>query len=188
MTALYGALQAAGVSQRLIAAKTGQSQSEISEIIAGRRVISVVVLERIVDGLGIARSAVGLAEPERSPEPVAVTGIMLEEVRPRRRQPEPPATPGVARRADDVASRVDVPLWTARDVWALRQALRFGRGEFGKYLGVSLKLISRWEAGILPNPFQQGLLDTALSRLDAAMQGRFARLATEDIGPASQHL
>jgi transcriptional regulator with XRE-family HTH domain len=34
----------------------GQSQSEISEILAGRRVVSVDVLERVADGLGTPRS------------------------------------------------------------------------------------------------------------------------------------
>jgi transcriptional regulator with XRE-family HTH domain len=50
-----------GVSQRRIAALTGQSQSEISEILGGRRVVAYDVLCRIADGLGVARGCLGLA-------------------------------------------------------------------------------------------------------------------------------
>jgi transcriptional regulator with XRE-family HTH domain len=82
---------------------------------------------------------------------------------------------------------VDVPLWTARDVWALRHTLRHSVREFGQYLGVSAKQVTRWESGVALNLFQQGLLDTALSRLDVLMQSRFARLSTEDLGPTDHH-
>jgi hypothetical protein len=58
--AVYRLLQRFGVSQRAIAARTGQSQSEVSEIIAGRRVVSYYVLERIALGLGIPRGWMGL--------------------------------------------------------------------------------------------------------------------------------
>jgi transcriptional regulator with XRE-family HTH domain len=44
-------LRDAGVSQASIALATGQKQSEVSEIISGRQVQSVVLLERIADGL-----------------------------------------------------------------------------------------------------------------------------------------
>jgi plasmid maintenance system antidote protein VapI len=50
---VYRILQRFGMSQRRIAALTDQSQSEVSEIIAGRRVvISYDLLVRICDGLG----------------------------------------------------------------------------------------------------------------------------------------
>lgn len=58
---VYRLLKAAGVSQREIARRTGQSQSEVSEILAGRQVRDVRVLERIADGLDIPRELVGLA-------------------------------------------------------------------------------------------------------------------------------
>ncbi|MGH3692533.1 MAG: helix-turn-helix domain-containing protein [Pseudonocardiaceae bacterium] len=52
----------AGVSQRQIAACTGQSQSEVSEIAAGhRRVESHQVLVRIAEGFGIPRELLGLS-------------------------------------------------------------------------------------------------------------------------------
>ncbi|MGH3702279.1 MAG: helix-turn-helix domain-containing protein [Pseudonocardiaceae bacterium] len=55
--ALYRVLGTqAGLSQRQIAARTGQSQSEVSEIVAGhRRVESHPVLVRIARGLDIPR-------------------------------------------------------------------------------------------------------------------------------------
>jgi hypothetical protein len=59
---VFRILQKVGVSQRAIAARTGQSQSEISEIIAGhRQVVSYDVLERIATGLSIPRGWMGLA-------------------------------------------------------------------------------------------------------------------------------
>jgi len=59
---VYRLLQRFGVSQRRIAALTDQSQSEVSEIIAGRRqVVSYDVLVRIADGLGVSRGWMGLA-------------------------------------------------------------------------------------------------------------------------------
>lgn len=59
--ALYRALTGFGISQRRIASLTGQSQSEVSEILKGRRVRDVTVLERIADGLGIPRDYLRLA-------------------------------------------------------------------------------------------------------------------------------
>jgi transcriptional regulator with XRE-family HTH domain len=61
---LFRLLQRMGVSQRRIAAWTGQSQSEISEILGGRRVVAYEVLVRIADGLGIRRGRLGLAYDE----------------------------------------------------------------------------------------------------------------------------
>jgi hypothetical protein len=58
---VFRLLQRHGVSQRRIAARTGQSQSEISEILAGRRVTSYAVLVRIAEGLGVNRGLMGLA-------------------------------------------------------------------------------------------------------------------------------
>ncbi|HEY2763934.1 MAG TPA: helix-turn-helix transcriptional regulator [Pseudonocardiaceae bacterium] len=60
ISALYRALTEAGISQHRIARATGQAQSDVSEIIAGRRVIAYDVLERISGGLGIPREYLGL--------------------------------------------------------------------------------------------------------------------------------
>ena len=61
IAALYRALKDEGVTQRTIAALTGQSQSEVSEILAGRRVLAYDVLVRIAAGLGIPRELMGLS-------------------------------------------------------------------------------------------------------------------------------
>lgn len=59
---VYRLLQSHGVSQRRIAAATDQTQSEISEILAGRRVVVAYdLLSRIADGLEIPRGRMGLA-------------------------------------------------------------------------------------------------------------------------------
>lgn len=61
VTTVYRLLTQAGVSQRRIAEVVGQSPSEVSEIIAGRQVVGYDVLVRICTGLGVPRSAMGLA-------------------------------------------------------------------------------------------------------------------------------
>ncbi|MGH3807185.1 MAG: helix-turn-helix domain-containing protein, partial [Pseudonocardiaceae bacterium] len=69
---VYRLLNAAGVSQRTIAALVGQSQSEVSEIIHGRQVQAYAVLHRICTGLGVPVEAMGLcvgAYPGGSPVP-----------------------------------------------------------------------------------------------------------------------
>ncbi|MGH4025645.1 MAG: helix-turn-helix domain-containing protein [Pseudonocardiaceae bacterium] len=61
ISAVYALLVAAGVPQRVIAEATGQSQGEVSEILAGRRVLSYGVLVRVATGFGIPRGWMGLA-------------------------------------------------------------------------------------------------------------------------------
>lgn len=64
IAALYRALQDdAGLSQRQIAARTGQNQSEVAEILSGRRslVESHRVLRRIAGGLDVPPEMMGLS-------------------------------------------------------------------------------------------------------------------------------
>lgn len=61
ISAVYRQLRRHGISQRQIAAMTGQSQSEVSEILKGRQVMAYDVLARISSGLGIPRGYMGLA-------------------------------------------------------------------------------------------------------------------------------
>jgi len=61
IAALYLILKDEGVTQRQIAALTGQSQSEVSEILGGRKVLSYDLLVRIAQGLGIPRGLMGLS-------------------------------------------------------------------------------------------------------------------------------
>ena len=62
---LYRLLQRLGMTQREIAGLTGQSQPEVYEILKGRKVRDVWVLERITDGLGIPRARMGLSYGEQ---------------------------------------------------------------------------------------------------------------------------
>ncbi len=66
---VYRLLRRQGVSQRRIAHLTGQSQSEVCEILQGRQVLNVRVLERIADGLGIPRARLGVSYGEQAPDP-----------------------------------------------------------------------------------------------------------------------
>jgi transcriptional regulator with XRE-family HTH domain len=64
ISTVYRLLRREGISQRQIAAMTGQSQSEVSEILKGRQVMAYDVLLRIADGLGVQRGYMGLAYDE----------------------------------------------------------------------------------------------------------------------------
>jgi transcriptional regulator with XRE-family HTH domain len=70
---IYRLLRRRGVSQRQIAALTGQSQSEVSEILKGRQVMAYDVLARIADGLSIPRGYMGLAYDEATAVRVATS-------------------------------------------------------------------------------------------------------------------
>ena len=64
IAALYLILKDEGVTQRQIAELTGQSQSEVSEILGGRKVLSYDLLVRIAVGLRIPRGLMGLSYGE----------------------------------------------------------------------------------------------------------------------------
>jgi transcriptional regulator with XRE-family HTH domain len=73
ISTVYRLLRRVGVSQRQIAALTGQSQSEVSEILKGRQVMAYDVLARIADGLGVPRGYMGLAYDEATATTVVGT-------------------------------------------------------------------------------------------------------------------
>ncbi|GLZ32646.1 XRE family transcriptional regulator [Lentzea sp. NBRC 105346] len=73
ISSVYRLLRRHGVSQRQIAALTGQSQSEVSEILKGRQVMAYDVLTRIAVGLGVPRGYMGLAYDETTAVRVAAT-------------------------------------------------------------------------------------------------------------------
>ncbi|MGH3886993.1 MAG: helix-turn-helix domain-containing protein [Pseudonocardiaceae bacterium] len=82
ITTVYRILRDAGVSQTRLARATGQRLSEISEIISGRQVQSIALLERIADGLGVPRGWMGLAyDPDLEPEPAAPDEATSEDER-----------------------------------------------------------------------------------------------------------
>lgn len=79
VTAVFRILRDAGVSQVRIASATGQGQSEVSEIMSGRQVQSVTLLERIADGLGVRRGWMGLAyDADLAPESPAAADATTE--------------------------------------------------------------------------------------------------------------
>jgi hypothetical protein len=77
VAAVYRILQRHGVSQRRIAHLTGQSQSEVSEILKGRQVRAYGVLVRICDGLTIPRGQMGLAYDDETLDLLAADGQSL---------------------------------------------------------------------------------------------------------------
>jgi transcriptional regulator with XRE-family HTH domain len=73
-----------------------------------------------------------------------------------------------------------VPLWSGREVRALRAARRMSVREFATHLGVSDRMVSKWEAGgdaIRPRPLNQAALDTSLGMASADVRNRFTRIA-----------
>ncbi len=78
--AVYRRLRDVGVTQREIAELTSMRQSEVSEIVAGRRVKQVDVLERICDGLGAPRELMGFCYGNRATYGGEVTVADPEEV------------------------------------------------------------------------------------------------------------
>jgi transcriptional regulator with XRE-family HTH domain len=79
--ALYRLFKRLGVTQRQIAGLTGQSQSEVCEILKGRQVLNVLVLERIADGFGIPRERMGLGYGEKGPRAPSTDGAVDEKVK-----------------------------------------------------------------------------------------------------------
>src|SRR5437588_3813519 len=75
ISSVYRLLRRVGISQRHIAALTGQSQSEVSEILKGRQVMAYDVLARIADGLSIPRGYMGLAYDEATAVRVATSEV-----------------------------------------------------------------------------------------------------------------
>jgi transcriptional regulator with XRE-family HTH domain len=79
---LYHVLKDAGVTQRQIAALTGQSQSEVSEIPSGRKVLAYDVLVRIADGPASPASGWGCPGGVRMGTCTALKGPTLKVFRP----------------------------------------------------------------------------------------------------------
>ncbi|WUI00262.1 SUMF1/EgtB/PvdO family nonheme iron enzyme [Spirillospora sp. NBC_00431] len=70
-----------------------------------------------------------------------------------------------------------VQRWTGREIRALREAKRMSIRDFAGHLGVSERMVSKWEAGgedIIPRPVNQQALDSSLAIADPEVQARFA--------------
>jgi formylglycine-generating enzyme required for sulfatase activity len=81
-----------------------------------------------------------------------------------------------------------VPLWSGREVRALREARRMSAREFVAHLGVSDRMVSKWGAGgegIRPRPLNQSALDTSLALADPDVKTSFTHIAIgNDMPPA----
>ncbi len=75
-----------------------------------------------------------------------------------------------------------VARWTGREVLAFRTALRKNGRDFAAEVGISHRMLVKWETGgenITPRPGNQAALDTMLATAGPAVQERFATLITE---------
>lgn len=72
-----------------------------------------------------------------------------------------------------------VQQWSGAEVRALRTARRMSLRDFAAHLGVSDRMISKWEAAgfrIQPRPVNQAALDTSLAQAGADVHARFVQL------------
>jgi helix-turn-helix protein len=70
-----------------------------------------------------------------------------------------------------------VQVWSGREVRALRESQRLSIREFAARIGVSERMVSRWEAGgesIRPRPINQEGLDSLLAAASEDEKSRFA--------------
>jgi DNA-binding transcriptional regulator YiaG len=77
---------------------------------------------------------------------------------------------------------VTVLRWSGVEVRALREARRMSVREFAEHLGVSDRMVSKWEAGgerIHPRPVNQAALDTSLIQCEVDVQERFGLLLVD---------
>ena len=74
---------------------------------------------------------------------------------------------------------VTVQVWTGREARALREARRMSIRAFSAHLGISERMVSKWERGgedIHPRPVNQQALDSCLAACGAEVQTRFSVL------------
>ena len=84
-----------------------------------------------------------------------------------------------------------VTQWTGREIKAFRTAIRMSLLEFADKLGVSDRIVSRWEVSgtsNIPRMVNQAALDTLLAQANSDVHGRFAGLLNLWDGPALHQL
>jgi transcriptional regulator with XRE-family HTH domain len=92
--------------------------------------------------------------------------------------------------SDGEQASVSVDIWTGREVRALRLARRMSVRQMGAHLGVSDRMVSKWEAGgtaIQPRPVNQAALDTSLALAPAEVKRRFAHIIRGSDPQATPH-
>ena len=88
-----------------------------------------------------------------------------------------------------MAVRTTVRRWSGLEIRALREAQRMSLREFAARLGVSDRMISKWEAGgaeIHPRPVNQAALDTLLAHADPDVHTRFSLLLSDHLNPPAR--
>lgn len=81
---------------------------------------------------------------------------------------------------------VTVQRWTGREIRALREAKRMSIREFAGHLGISERMVSKWEAAgeaITPRPVNQSALDSSLTASGPEVHSRFADTLGVDPSP-----
>jgi tetratricopeptide (TPR) repeat protein len=79
--------------------------------------------------------------------------------------------------------------WSGREVRALRDALRMSLQDFATRVGISERMVSKWEAGgenLHPRPVNQHALDTLLTNSGADVQARFSANIEAAIVPTNK--
>lgn len=74
-----------------------------------------------------------------------------------------------------------VARWTGREITALRSALRMNGRDFAAVVGVSHRMLVKWETGgaaVIPRAANQAALDTMLATAGPVVQERLATLIT----------
>jgi transcriptional regulator with XRE-family HTH domain len=107
--ASYRLLKRLGMSQRRIAALTDQTQSEVCKILKGRKVLNVLVLERIADGFGIPRARMGLSYGETGPGLAPVVEEVDEEMKRRVLIAAAMGQPYLSMRGEPITLRLPTP-------------------------------------------------------------------------------
>lgn len=85
-----------------------------------------------------------------------------------------------------------VQRWSGTEIRALREAKRMSVREFAAHLGVSDRMVSKWEVGaasIYPRPVNQAALDTVLAHASHDARRRFTILVGEiTIAPGTEEI
>jgi transcriptional regulator with XRE-family HTH domain len=72
-----------------------------------------------------------------------------------------------------------IRIWSGREIRALREARRMSQRDFAAHIGISERMVAKWEAGgekINPRPVNQSALDSSYAAASPDVQVRFTEL------------
>lgn len=84
---------------------------------------------------------------------------------------------------------ITVRIWSGREIRLLREAARMSQRQFAARLGVTDRMITKWESGgekMNPRPINQSALDTFLSDASPDVQTRFQELLSLPRSPEAE--